>query len=376
MEFQMAIRTAIGLMSGTSMDGIDAALVKTDGEAIVERGAMAFYPYSAKAQTLLKQALEDAKEIQRRDDRPGCLTEAENLITRLHVKAVKSFLEENKLEASQIDVLGFHGQTILHRPEQALTIQLGEGDRLAKATGIDVVYDMRANDMLHKGQGAPLVPIYHKALITGLPTDFQKQLPVVFVNIGGISNITYIGEELIAFDTGPGNALIDQWVQSEAGIPYDQGGMIANEGYVNETLVAKYLGNAYFDKSLPKSLDRNDFLPPRPGELGLEEGARTLAHISAAAIMKAVEQLPDIPRLWIVCGGGRHNPHIVADMKKLAQHSDTQVIRAEDAGFDGDAMEAEGWGYLAVRSLRKLPLTFPKTTGCKEPITGGVLSRS
>lgn len=372
----MAIKTAIGLMSGTSMDGIDAALVRTDGENIVQRGPMGFYPYSPDLQDKLKQGLVEAKNITHRDERTDGLKDVENLITKLHIEAVKAFLLENKLEASQIDVLGFHGQTVLHRPEQALTVQIGNGEALATATGIDVVYDMRAKDMEYGGQGAPLVPIYHKALASSLPDKFQEQSPVVFVNVGGISNITYIGEELIAFDTGPGNALIDQWVQSEAGIPYDQGGMIAAEGNVNEALVTHYLDNPYFDKSLPKSLDRNDFVPPKPGELGAEDGARTLAHISAAAILKSVEHLPEIPKLWIICGGGRLNPHIMSDLKTLALETKAQVIKAEEASFDGDAMEAEGWGYLAVRSIKELPLTFPKTTGCKTSVTGGVLSRA
>ena len=376
MEFQMAIKTAIGLMSGTSMDGIDAALLRTDGDKHVERGAMGFYPYSPTTKTTLQAALEDAKSLKSREQRTGCLEEAENLITKLHISAVKTFLEENNLDALQIDVLGFHGQTVLHRPEQALTVQLGDGEQLANKTGMDVVYDMRANDMFHGGQGAPLVPIYHQALSKGLPVQFSEQSPVVFVNIGGISNITYIGEDLIAFDTGPGNALIDQWVQSEAGIPFDQGGMIAAEGEVNEQLVARYLENDFFNKPLPKSLDRNDFLPPKSGELSVEEGARTLAHISAAAILKSVDHLPEAPKLWIICGGGRHNPHIMADLKRLAALEDASVIKAEEAGFDGDAMEAEGWAYLAVRSLLGLPLTYPKTTGCNKPVTGGFLAKA
>lgn len=370
----MAIKTAIGLMSGTSMDGIDAALVKTDGKDIVERGSMGFYPYAVKMQNILKQALEDAKALKKRDERIGCLEEAENLITKLHIDAVKFFLKENNLDATKVDVLGFHGQTVLHRPDQELTVQLGNGEKLAAETGIDTVYDMRAKDMQHGGQGAPLVPIYHKALTSSLPDTFKQKSPVVFVNIGGISNITYIGEELIAFDTGPGNALIDQWVQSQAGIPYDQGGMIAAEGIINDALATQYLESKYFEKSLPKSLDRNDFLPPIAGEISLEEGARTLAYISAAAIFKSVDHLPKAPKLWIVCGGGRHNPHIMSDMKTLATKTKSQVILAEEAGFDGDAMEAEAWGYLAVRSLKELPLTFPTTTGCKEPVTGGVFA--
>jgi len=359
-------------MSGTSMDGIDAALIRTDGEMIVERGSMGFYPYSPDKQNLLKQALEDAKELEIRDQRIGCLEQAEHVITQLHVEAVKAFLEENKLKADAIDLLGFHGQTVLHRPKQALTVQLGCGGQLAKETGIDVVYDMRAKDMEHGGQGAPLIPAYHQALVQSLPKAFSEKTPVVFVNIGGISNITFIGEELIAFDTGPGNALIDQWVQSRAGIAYDQGGMIAAEGSVNIQLVEKYLANPFFDKPLPKSLDRNDFLPPNSNDISVENGARTLAHISASAIMKAVQHLPDMPKLWIICGGGRHNPHIMSDLKDIALKEGSQIILAEEAGLDGDAMEAEGWGYLAVRSLKNLPLTYPKTTGCNKPVSGGV----
>lgn len=372
----MAIKTAIGLMSGTSMDGIDAALVRTDGKTMVERGSMGFYPYAANVQETLKQALLESISLTHRDERTDFLKEAEALITNLHVEAVKAFLAENKLAASDIDVLGFHGQTVLHRPDQALTIQLGDGHALAKATGIDVVYDMRAKDMEHGGQGAPLVPIYHQALAASLPDTLKEKLPVVFVNIGGISNITYIGKELIAFDTGPGNALIDQWVQSEAGIPYDQAGMIAAEGNVSDALVTKYLDSQYFDKPLPKSLDRNDFLPPKSGEINLEDGARSLAYISAAAIIKSIDHLPDPPKLWIICGGGRHNPHIMSDLQKLASETRSEVISAEVAGFDGDAMEAEAWGYLAVRSLEQLPLTFPKTTGCKHPVTGGVFAHA
>lgn len=370
----MAIKTAIGLMSGTSMDGIDAALVRTDGEDIVERGAMGFYPYATDVQETLKHALVEAKNMTHHDERTDVLKEAEKLITQLHVEAVNKFLAENELDVSDIDVLGFHGQTVLHRPHQALTVQLGDGHKLAKATGIDVVYDMRAKDMEHGGQGAPLVPIYHKALATSLPEHLLEKLPVVFVNIGGISNITYIGEELIAFDTGPGNALIDQWVQSEAGIAFDQGGMIAAEGKVNDALAAKYMNSPYFEKSLPKSLDRNDFLPPKSGEISLEGGARSLAYVSASAILKSVDHLPDMPKLWIICGGGRHNPHIMSDLVKLAAETNSQVIKAEEAGFDGDAMEAEAWGYLAVRSLQDLPLTFPKTTGCRKAVSGGVFA--
>lgn len=369
------IWTAIGLMSGTSMDGIDVALVRSDGEDHVKRGASQFFAYDPAMRELLEEALEAAREITDRTARPGNLDHVEQEITRLHVEAVKGFLQTQELSIEAVDIIGFHGQTVLHRPDIGLTVQLGDGDLLSRETGIAVVYDMRANDMEFGGQGAPLVPVYHQALAGSLPTELRTKLPVVFVNIGGISNISYIGadDELIAFDTGPGNALIDQWVQAHAGIPFDQSGMIAAEGQVVRGLVEKYLDDPYFAKKVPKSLDRNDFRMPDPGDASLEDGARSLAHLSAAAIFKACEHLPEIPKLWIICGGGRHNPSIMADLKEMGDAMEAEVVSAEDAGFDGDAMEAEAFGYLAVRAKLGLPLTFPETTGVEKPVSGGVL---
>lgn len=371
------IWTAIGLMSGTSMDGIDVALVRSDGKGHVERGASQFFAYDPATRELLEVALETAKEITDRTARPGNLEHVEQEITRLHVEAVKGFLQKQELSVEAVDMTGFHGQTVLHRPEIGLTVQLGDGDLLARETGIPVVYDMRANDMKFGGQGAPLVPVYHQALASSLSEESREKMPAVFVNIGGISNITYIGAdgELIAFDTGPGNALIDQWVQAHAGIPFDQGGMIAAEGQVVQGLVDRYLDDPYFARKVPKSLDRNDFQMPDPSEASLEDGAKSLANLSAAAIFKACEHLPKPPKLWIICGGGRHNPAIMADLKEMGDAMDADVVSAEDAGFDGDAMEAEAFGYLAIRAKLGLALTFPDTTGVKEPVSGGVLTK-
>ena len=283
------------------------------------------------------------------------------------------FLQKNNLTIYDIDVIGFHGQTVLHRPDQALTVQLGDGNGLAQASGIDVVYDMRANDMLAGGQGAPLVPAFHQALARNL----NRSLPVYFVNIGGISNITYInGDELIAFDCGPGNALIDQWVQTTGGIPYDQGGSIASEGGINHGIVDRYMKAAFFDKSGPKSLDRNDFSPLEAGLAELSDGARTLAQITALAIVRSIEHLPKNapPKTWIVCGGGRLNRIIMSDLTNLAKKHDGSVLSAEDVGLQGDMLEAQAFAYLAVRSQKGLPLTYPTTTGCKEPTSGGVFA--
>ena len=235
---------------------------------------------------------------------------------------------------------------------------------------------MRANDMLHGGQGAPLVPAYHAALARSLPAQFHDEYPIVFVNVGGISNITCVpaAGDPIAFDTGPGNTLIDQWVSREGGVPFDAGGVIASEGGANHRAVERYLDNPFFEKPGPKSLDRNDFtLAPVEG-LELADGARTLAAVSAAAILKSADHLPEPPKLWIVCGGGRKNPHIVGDLRAGAEKAGAKTIVAEEAGLNGDTTEAEAWAYLAVRSRRGLPLTFPTTTGCRQPITGGRLA--
>ena len=368
------LKTAIGLMSGTSMDGIDLALVRTDGEGRVERGPAMGVAYDTAFRKVLAHALETAKAIRRRGERPGDLRDVERELTLRHATAVGDFLERSGISAQDVDFIGFHGQTVLHRPLQALTVQIGDGGLLARETGIAVVHDMRANDMLHGGQGAPLVPAYHAALAAGIEA-FAGQ-PVVFVNIGGISNLTYIGAdgEIVAYDSGPGNTLIDQWVEAAAGIPYDAGGAIASEGGVIPALARRYLDHPFFTSDKRMSLDRNDFQPPRPEEAGLHDGARTLAHVTAAAIVISMRHLPAEPRFVIVCGGGRLNRVIMDDLTALMPGA--RVAAAEDFGFNGDSMEAEAWAYLAVRSARGLPLTFPGTTGVREAVTGGVLARA
>mgnify|MGYP000205658478 CR=1 FL=1 len=366
------ILSAIGLMSGTSLDGIDIAQVLTDGEGHVERGPSMEVAYDPAFRRRLQQGLEDAKAIKVRTERPGELTALERDLTLRHAAAVGKFRQA--YPNVKADVIGFHGQTVLHRPKQALTVQVGDGLSLAKETGVPVVYDMRANDMVHGGEGAPLVPVYHAALASGLP---RADFPVVFVNIGGISNLTYIGRdgEIVAFDSGPGNTLIDQWVEVEAGIPFDQGGAIASEGHVLASLAARYLDHPFFTDAKRQSLDRNDFRPPESGEAGLHDGARTLAHVTAAAILKSARHLPQRPKHYVICGGGRLNRTIMNDLARMAAEEGARVSTADDLGFNGSSMEAEAWAYLAVRSLKGLALTHPGTTGVRMPVTGGVLAK-
>ena len=353
------------------MDGIDVALIRTDGEGRVERGPAMGVGYDAGFRKRLAETLEIAKTIRDRSERPGSMAETERELSLRHAAAVRMFLDRNHIRPQDVDFIGFHGQTVLHRPLEALTVQIGDGRLLARETGIPVVYDMRAHDMVHGGQGAPLVPVYHAALAAGLE-DYRGR-PVLFVNIGGISNLTFIGSagEIVAFDSGPGNALIDQWVENQAGIPYDAGGAIASEGVIVAALVRRYLDHPFFTSQERISLDRNDFRPPEASEAGLHDGARTLAHVTAAAILTSARHLPERPELVIVCGGGRLNRVIMDDLSDLA--APARVAPAEAFGFNGDSMEAEAWAYLAVRSAKRLPLTFPATTGVSEPVTGGIL---
>ncbi|WP_377288870.1 anhydro-N-acetylmuramic acid kinase [Rhizobium sp. SG2393] len=365
--------TALGLMSGTSMDGIDAAVIVTDGEGFVDRFGFHDTPYTDGFRRRLESGLKDALAIRDRTDRPGALADLERDLTLLHAVAVRDSLAAFGLKEDAVDVIGFHGQTVLHRPLERLTVQIGDGALLARETGIATVYDMRAADMAAGGQGAPLIPAYHAALASSLPADLPR--PVAFLNIGGISNLTFIGTDgaLAAFDSGPGNMLIDQWMAAHDRPPIDRDGQVAATGAVDAALAQRYLAHPFFTSNRLLSLDRGDFTPPAKGEIGLADGARTLAHVTAAAVLSSARRLPEKPRCWIVSGGGARNPVILEELAALA--GDATVVTATDAGFDGAAMEAEAWAYLAVRSLKGLALTYPGTTGVSAPMTGGVLAR-
>jgi anhydro-N-acetylmuramic acid kinase len=306
---------------------------------------------------------------------------------------VRWFVEDHGIRPGEVEVVGFHGQTILHlrtarRARFALggnpigglretlaedrgtfTVQLGDGELLARLAGIDVVYDLRAADAAAGGEGAPLAPVYHRALAAKLP-----ERPVVVLNIGGVANVTWIGSagELLAFDTGPGNAMIDDWMQRCRGVARDEDGALAARGRVHDDYVMQYLRHSYFGEPPPKSLDRNAFLLELVEGLSPEDGAATLTTFTAASIARARESFPEQPKLWVVTGGGRLNKTLMA---MIAERVEAAVAPAEAAGMDGDAMEAEAWAYLAVRSLKGLPITFPGTTGVAQSMTGGVLAR-
>jgi len=359
------LRTAIGLMSGTSMDGIDVALIETDGETVVRRRRAATYAYTADVRRRLAEGIADARSLDTRMARPGSLKALEHDLTVAHADAVAAFLADAGVARDAIDVIGFHGQTVLHAPERGLTVQLGLGDELARLTGCPVAWDLRADDVAAGGQGAPLAPAYHRAMVADL-----AERPVAVLNIGGVANVTWIGAdgELVAFDTGPGNALLDDWMAKTVGAARDEGGAAARAGTAQEAVVSFFLNHAYFAATPPKSLDRNAFFWDLIDGLDVRDGAATLVAMTAGAIARAVDHMPLAPARWVVCGGGRHNAAIMA---AIAEAVDAPVSPAEAIGFDGDAVEAEAWAYLAVRVADVRPITFPGTTGAPEPMTGG-----
>lgn len=360
---------AIGLMSGTSMDGVDIALIDTDGEAIAGFGPTGYRAYTEEERALLRQALKEGLSLKTREERTPLLAKAEDLITRAHAEAVEQFLAANGLTRADVAVIGFHGQTVIHRPERGLTVQIGDGLALRQRLGIPVVYDLRQADMAAGGQGAPLVPVFHRALAA------QKALPrpLAVVNIGGVANVTLIGadDSLIAFDTGPGNALIDDWMGERTGERFDAGGATAARGRPDEALLAWLMVHPYFAKAPPKSLDRNAFAHRVVGTVATEDGAATLAAFTARSIARAADFSPEKPKLWVVCGGGAKNPEL---LRLLAAATGAEVRTGEDIGWSSDFLEAQAFAFLAVRSMKGLPLTFPSTTGVREPVSGGVLA--
>jgi anhydro-N-acetylmuramic acid kinase len=366
---------AIGLMSGTSMDGVDVALLETDGEAVFWRGPSLAVPFDGETRALLAGAMEAARDVNARTDRPGRLAAAEARITDLNAQAVEALLASLRLAPSDIAVVGFHGQTVIHRPDARLTVQLGLGAALARRLAIPVVADMRAADVAAGGQGAPLVPAYHRALARGL----AGPRPLAVLNVGGVSNVTFLDGEAdpVACDTGPGNALLDDFLIARAGLAYDDGGAIAARGTADEEAVGRVLAHPFFAAPPPKSLDRNAFRDIATARLGLaglslEDGAATLTALTAASVAAIVPLLPAPPRRWIVAGGGARNATLRA---MLAARLGVAVETADEVGWSSDALEAEAFAFLAVRALRGLPLTFPATTGCPAPLSGGVVFR-
>jgi len=363
---------AIGLMSGTSLDGVDVALIETDGERVDAFGPTGYRSYSEAERSLLRQALAEGAALNDRWVRPGVLAEAEAFVTDMHARTVEDFLNTEHIDKAQVAVVGFHGQTVLHRPAARLTVQIGDGPALARRLGVPVAYDFRAADVAAGGQGAPLVPVFHQALAR----DLARPHPIGVLNLGGVANVTYVdGGEPVACDTGPGNALIDDFMRARTGARYDDNGDVAATGKPDYEFIANVLDDPFFDLKPPKSLDRNAFAFTNIGlpDFTVPDGAATLSALTVEAVGLVVRHLPAVPKTWIVAGGGARNRTL---MKLLAKRlAPATVETADEAGWSADALEAQAFAFLAARVLDSKTITFPQTTGIARPMTGGVIAR-
>jgi anhydro-N-acetylmuramic acid kinase len=366
---------SVGLMTGTVLDGnIDVALLRTDGETIESFGPYTLAPYPQSIRDMLEEALAQARVWNFEGPDPAIFAEAEDALTRAQSAAVADLIAEAGLTPQDIGVIGFHGQSVLHRAPQpgriGATRQLGNGRLMHDLLGIPVAYDFRSADVRAGGQGAPLAAAYHQALLRSLGYVDGK---TAVLNLGGVSNVTYWdgADRLVAFDTGPANAPINDFIKSLGMGDMDRNGAMALRGKVDEVRLAQLLTHPYLSAPYPKSLDRFDFLHTMADGLGPEDGAATLTAFTTAAVGKALDLLPTRPERLIVCGGGRHNPAIMAMLQTRAR---VEAVPAEAVGWRGDAVEAECFAFLAVRVLRNMPISFPTTTGAPRPMTGGILA--
>jgi anhydro-N-acetylmuramic acid kinase len=354
---------AVGAISGTSMDGIDVALVETDGQQHVVPGPGGTYPYPSALRDRLFAVVADPERAE-----TAPLIELDAAVSAAHGDAIDRFLADHGIDRGSLDLIGLHGQTICHRPERRFTRQLGAGDAVAKRFGVTTVSRFRHADVAAGGEGAPLAPLYHQALAAQLPH------PLMILNLGGVGNVTFIDDDsVIAFDTGPASAMIDDFVRRRRGVAFDAGGRIAAAGKPDAALVERFAAHRFFDRPAPKSLDRNEFHSAVEAlkRLSDEDGAATLVEFTVVATVSALRHVPRAPLRWLVAGGGRHNTHI---MQRLAQELGVPVEPVETVGWDGDFLEAQCFGYLAVRALLGLPLSLPTTTGAPGALTGGAIS--
>ncbi|SFG62788.1 anhydro-N-acetylmuramic acid kinase [Palleronia marisminoris] len=364
----------VGLMTGTVLDGnIDVALLRSDGVRVTEFGRYTLAPYDRETRDLLAECLSAARAWAFDGPEPELFAVAEDRITRAQAEAVRTLVAEAGLSMDDIAAVGFHGQTVLHRaPEPGRlgrTRQLGDGALMAGILGTTVVYDFRSGDMAAGGQGAPLSAVFHGALLD----DLGASDGTAVLNLGGVANVTARDPSgaLIAFDTGPANAPINDLVAHLGLGEMDRGGQLAAAGQVDEARLRSRLDHAYLARPYPKSLDRFDFGYEWALDLSPEDGAATLTAFTAAAVGRGLDLLPERPTRLIVCGGGRHNPTL---LRMLEDYAGVRVDQAEDVGWQGDAIEAQCFAFLALRRLRDLPATFPGTTGVSDPMTAGCIA--
>ncbi|SDM59048.1 anhydro-N-acetylmuramic acid kinase [Maricaulis salignorans] len=365
------MKYVIGLMSGTSLDGVDAALIRTDGERIAEFGVGETRDYGKAERAVLQAAVDTALAWNFQGEMPD-FSAAAAVLTASHAELVEAVIAEAGLTAGQISLVGFHGQTVLHRApagrQQGRTCQIGDGQALADRLGVDVVYDFRSPDMAGGGQGAPLAPLYHAALVA----QGQLELPLAVVNLGGVANVTWLAPDTdpIAFDTGPANGLIDAWCQQRLGTSHDSNGELAARGKIDPAALKALMKHPFFAKAPPKSLDRWDFSLDPVQHLGDADGAATLTAFTARTVAAAIDQLGQPGRI-LATGGGRHNPVL---MRMMGEAMGVRPEAVERVGWRGDLLEAEAFAWLAARVAAGLPTSIPSTTGVSRPTCGGLIA--
>ena len=361
---------ALGLMSGTSLDGIDAAFIETNGEDILSFGPSLSVPFPDRA--LLQDTIEAALAWGFEGPRPEIFSRAQDFLDRAHMRAVSRICAAHPDWGHRLEIIGYHGQTVLHYPARdgfmGQTLQLGDGTALAAEFGVPCVYDFRSADVSAGGQGAPLAPIYHEALCRS--SMFFGRVAVV--NIGGVSNVTFVDpdNDLRATDCGPGNGPLDSWIQMHGRGSYDKDGALSLKGSIRQDLVDNWLARDFFTRPMPRSADRYDFdvLGDLDG-VSVQDGAASLAAFCAQSIARDVKDFA--PETVIICGGGRHNQAIIA---MLSAHIEADIVSSESVAWDGDGLEAQAFAFLAVRSLRALPISFKGTTGISRDMSGGVIA--
>jgi len=361
----MTMRTAIGMMSGTSADGVDVALIRSDGAWAVETGPSATFDYSPAQKDAIRASF----------GRTAAAPEAVAAVTEAHISALQAFVRQERLSAEAVDWVGFHGQTIFHDPDHAVTVQIGDAQALADTTGMSVISDFRSADMRQGGQGAPFAPLFHAALSGDLPR------PLAVLNLGGVGNVTWIGvtpdhngvenTPLLAFDTGPASALIDDFMHQRTGQPMDRDGAAARNGTADRDRVRSWMTHPYFGRKPPKSLDRDAFVAD-VSDLSVEDGAATLTVFTVESVAAAADWMPEKPLHWIVTGGGRKNATM---MDGLRQVLGVSVDAVETVGWNGDALEAQAFAWLALRVADGRPTSVPGTTGVRVPTLGGEINR-
>ncbi len=361
----------LGFMTGTSLDAVDMAVIETDGEELLELGPAGEKKLDPAVRTLLEAAIADALKLKEGDPTPASFAAAAAGVAAEHIAAAEAFMFDEQLLPQDLTVIGLQGQTVLHAPPgpdrpAGRTIQLIDAPAVAAGLGVPVVYDLRQDDIAAGGQGAPLAPVYHAALVrySGMHT------PTAVLNLGGVANLTLVRADggLEAFDTGPGVGMIDLVVQERTDRRCDEDGALARAGQANDRALNAYLSDPYFTRRGPKSLDRFDFRLDRVVSLSLADAAATLTAFTAEAVWRGLQACSEIPLRVVVTGGGRRNPALMDAIRALCP---LPVLTAEEAHWRGDSVEAEAFAFLAARSMLGLPISFPGTTGVPEPLTGG-----